>query len=151
MARRKQKKRYYVHESYPSGPYVTTSYASKSAAQKAARSARREGGKARVQLAGFGLTKPEHQHRAGMAGREARINLRRTRQYLAVGDCVRAVHSLVAAAESSTELRVHANSRSLRIGKRKKSGRGGHSHTSMDAVDKLTNRVIDACVKGGRY
>lgn len=102
-------------------------------------------------LGGFGLTKPEHQYRAGEAARYARAKLRVTRQYLSVGDCGRAVRSLVDAARWHSEMKTHANSRSLRIGKRKKSGRGGYSHTSIDALNKLTDRVIDACAKGARY
>ncbi len=107
--------------------------------------------KRKNRLGGFGLTKAEHQYRAGSEGRAARTKLRQMRQYLAVGDCRRAAHALLYATAAAAELRVHSNSRSLRIGKRKKSGRGGHSHVSMDALQSSTNRFMRACVKGGAY
>lgn len=91
-------------------------------------------------LAGFGLSKSEHQHRATNHAKDARQWMRGVKTALDIGDCATAIDRLANAAYAIGKTRAHSQSRGLSY--IRSIGGGGTS-----ALYGLTRRVVRACSK----
>jgi hypothetical protein len=98
-------------------------------------------------LAGFGLTKAEHQSYAVLTGKDAKAWMRGVRTALDSGSCAAAIDRLVSAAHATGKMSAHSSSRSLSIKRRKPKGRGSMGGGGTSALYGLTRRVVRACAK----